>query len=70
MEIHVAAKTQGFLDVLETTEAPKNGHVGIRASSPRMVVGPIAQLNCIYTNACKHGQKAREAGSHCAARKL
>jgi len=44
-------------DVVETIEAPENGHVGIRASHPKKVAGSIAQLKHIYTNACSMGNK-------------
>ncbi|KAK4824952.1 hypothetical protein QYF61_021640 [Mycteria americana] len=61
MKIHVAAKTKGLcVDVLETTEEPENGHVGIRVSPPKKVTGSIAQLKCIYTNACSMGNKEEE----------
>jgi len=38
------------MEMLETMELPENGHIGIEASSPRKVVGPVAQLECIYTS--------------------
>ncbi|GAB0209318.1 hypothetical protein GRJ2_003397500 [Grus japonensis] len=38
-------------------EAPENSHIGIRASPPQKVVGSIAQLKCIYTNARSMGNK-------------
>ncbi|GAB0187131.1 hypothetical protein GRJ2_001178400 [Grus japonensis] len=41
-------------------EAPENGHVGIRASPPKKVVGSIAQLKCIYTNAHSMSNKQEE----------
>ena len=43
-------KDARVVNVLETTEVPENGHVGIRASPPQKVAGSIAQLKCIYTN--------------------
>jgi len=46
--------------MLETTEAPDNGHIGIRASTSGKVVGSIAQLKCIYANACSMGIKQEE----------
>ena len=33
-----SSKDTRVMDVLETTEAPKNGHVGIRVSPPKNVV--------------------------------
>jgi len=39
MEIHVAAKTKGLIDVLETTEVPENGHIGIGTAFPKKVAG-------------------------------
>ncbi|KAK4819370.1 hypothetical protein QYF61_001649 [Mycteria americana] len=51
------------MDVLETTEAPENGHVGIRASPTKKVTGSIAQLKCIYTNACSMDSKQEELGA-------
>jgi len=54
------SKHTRIVDVLETTEASWNTHVGIRASSPKMVAGPVAQPKCIYTNACHIGNKQEE----------
>ncbi|KAK4826796.1 hypothetical protein QYF61_011604, partial [Mycteria americana] len=54
------SKGTRVMDVLETTEAPENGHVGIRASPPKKVAGSIAQLKCIYTNARSMGNKQEE----------
>lgn len=45
------------IDELEKTNTPANGQVGIRPSPLRKVMRSIVQLNCIYTNACKHGQQ-------------
>lgn len=39
------------VDVLETIEEPENGHVGLRVSPSKKMVGSIAQLTRIYTNA-------------------
>ena len=54
------SKDARVMDVLETAEAPENGHVGITASSPRKVAGSIAQMKCIYTNARSMGNKQEE----------
>jgi len=50
-------------EVLQTTEAPENGHVGTEAFPPRKRVGTIAQLKCIYTNAHSIGNKQNELGA-------
>ncbi|KAK4832453.1 hypothetical protein QYF61_023177 [Mycteria americana] len=55
-----SSKDARVMDVLETTEAPENGHVGIRTSPPKKAVGSIAQLKCIYTNACSMGHEQEE----------
>ncbi|PKU44939.1 hephaestin-like protein 1 [Limosa lapponica baueri] len=49
-----------IIDVLESKEASENGHVGIRASPHKKVVGSIAQLKYIYTNTCSIGNKLEE----------
>lgn len=36
--------------MLETTEVPRNDHVGIKASPFKKVAGSITQLKCIYTS--------------------
>ncbi|KAK4823326.1 hypothetical protein QYF61_000928 [Mycteria americana] len=54
------SKDTGVIDVLETMEAPENGDVGIRASPPKKVVGSVAQLKCIYTNARSMGNNQEE----------
>ena len=54
------SKDGRVMDALEITEAPENGHVGIRASPPKKVAGSIAQLKCIYTNARSMGNKQEE----------
>ena len=54
------SKDARVIDVLETTEAPENSHIGIRASPPKKVAGSIAQLKCIYTNAHSMGNKQEE----------
>ncbi|KAK4824177.1 hypothetical protein QYF61_011474 [Mycteria americana] len=53
-------KDARVMDVLETTEAPENGHIGIRALPPKQVAGSIVQLKCIYTNARSMGNKQEE----------
>lgn len=59
MEINVPRDSKGSKVVvaLETTEAPENGHIGIRVSPPKRVEGSIAQLKRIYTNVCSMGNK-------------
>ncbi|RMC15922.1 hypothetical protein DUI87_08128 [Hirundo rustica rustica] len=59
MKISVSAKAQ-VTDTLESTETPENGHEGIRTSPPKKVVGSIAPLKCIHTNACGTGNKQEE----------
>ena len=54
------SKNARVIDVLETTEAPESDHIGIRASPTKKVAGSIAQLKCIYTNACSMGNKQEE----------
>ena len=49
-----------IIDVLETVEAPGNDHVGIRTCPPKKVVGSIAQLEYIHTNACSMDNKQEE----------
>lgn len=51
MDIHVGARIQGVIDVLETSEAPENGHVIIRASSPKNRLGLTTQLEGNLTTA-------------------
>jgi len=46
--------------VLETMEAPENGDIRIRSSSPKKVVGSVAQLKCTYMNACSVDNKQEE----------
>lgn len=31
---------------LEITEVPKNGHIGIRVSTPKKLMGSLAKLKC------------------------
>lgn len=50
-------KDTRIIHVLEITEAPENGHIGLKASSHKKVAGSIAQLRCIYTNAYSMGNK-------------
>ncbi|GAB0206658.1 hypothetical protein GRJ2_003131400 [Grus japonensis] len=54
------SKDAGVIDVLEIMEAPENGHIGIRASPLKKVMGSVAQLKCIYTNARSMGNKQEE----------
>ena len=54
------SKDVRVVDMLETTEAPENSHIGIRACPPIKVAGSIAQLKCIYTNVCSMGNKQEE----------
>ncbi|PKU43871.1 nipped-b-like protein [Limosa lapponica baueri] len=44
-------------DRLATTEGSKHGQVGIRARPAKKVAGQLAQLKCIYMNACRMGNK-------------
>ena len=55
-----SSKEARVIDVLETAEAPQNGHIGIRASPPKKLVGSIVQLKCIYTNACSMSNTQEE----------
>ena len=54
------SKDSRVIDVLETMEVPENSHIGTRASPPKKVVGSIAQLKCIYTNARSTDSKQQE----------
>ncbi|XP_068277215.1 Holliday junction recognition protein [Nyctibius grandis] len=54
------SKDTMVIDGLEAVEAPENGHVGIRASSPKKVAGSIAQMKSVYTNAHSMGNKQEE----------
>ena len=54
------SKDARVMDVLETMEAPENGHVGIRASPCQKVAGSVAQLKCIYTNTCSKSNEQEE----------
>lgn len=47
---------------LEVTKVPGNGHAGIRVLSPKKVMGLLAQLKCIYSNACTMGNLANPKG--------
>lgn len=51
------SKDKTVIDVLETTEVPENGRIGIRPCRSRKVVGSIAQLKCICTTAHSMGNK-------------
>ena len=53
-----SSKDVRVINVLETIEMPENGQVGIRDSPPKP--GSIAQLKCIYTNACSMGKNQEE----------
>jgi len=53
-------KDSRVIDVLDTTEAPENGHTGVRTSSLKKIVGSIAQLKCNYTNAYSVVNKQEE----------
>ncbi|PKU34846.1 nipped-b-like protein [Limosa lapponica baueri] len=48
------------IDGLETMAAPGNGQVGVKASPPKKVTGPVAHLKCFCTNACSMGNKQEE----------
>lgn len=48
------------IDGLENTEAPGNSQVGIRPSPLRKVMRSIAQMTCIYANACSMHNKQEE----------
>ncbi|KAK4830434.1 hypothetical protein QYF61_011142 [Mycteria americana] len=54
------SKDKRVMDMLETMEVPENGHIGSRASPPKKVIGSIAQLKSIYTNALSMGNKQEE----------
>lgn len=41
-------------------EVPGNGHTGISTPPPRKMMGSIAQLKCIYTDACSMGNKEKK----------
>lgn len=56
MKIHTSAKTEGLL-VCQKPQVPKNGHVGIRASSLQKAAGSIARLKNIYTNTQRMGNQ-------------
>lgn len=50
-------------NVVETTEAPGNGHPGIWASLSKNVVGSRIKLKYIYTNAHSMGNKQEKLGA-------
>ena len=54
------SKDAKVIDMLEATEAPENDDVGTSASLPKKVSGSIAQVKCIYSNACSVGNKQEE----------
>ncbi|PKU49495.1 nipped-b-like protein [Limosa lapponica baueri] len=56
----VSCKSKDSRDGLEIMEAHVNDQVGIRASPTKNVMGSIAQLKCIYTNAHTMGNKQQE----------
>jgi len=45
---------------LKTTETPENRPIGVRASAPKKVAGPVAHLKCVCTNAHSMGNKKEE----------
>lgn len=51
------SKDRRVIDVLETTEVTKNGHVGIRASSLQKAFGSVAQLKHFYTHGMGNKQE-------------
>ena len=55
-----SSKDTRVIDVLEPTEVPVNGHVGIRASPNKKVAGSIVPVKCICTNAHSRGNKQEE----------
>ena len=52
-------KSQGTLS-LQEEEGEKNCHKGIWEGSSKKVTQLIAQLKCLYTNACSAGNKQEE----------
>jgi len=54
------SKGASVIEVLETTEEPENGHIGIEASAPTKRTGSITQLKCIFINAHSMGNKQEE----------
>ena len=61
MEIHAAPKTQGLLMCQKPWKHLRMvTYIGIKASPTKKVVGSIAQLKCIYTNAHSMGNKQEE----------
>lgn len=55
-----SSKDIRVVDVLETIEDRENGHVRIKVSPPKKVVGSIAQLKRVYKNACSMINKQEE----------
>lgn len=55
--------------MLGTTGAPKESHIGIRASPPKKVTGLVAQLKCLYASA-GHMDSSGGAGGRCAVEEL
>ena len=55
-----SSKDTRVIDVLISMEVLENGHVGIRASPPKKVVGSIAQLKQTYSNACSMCKNQKE----------
>lgn len=56
------SKDTRHMDGLEITEVPKNGHIGIRASPPKKVMGSLAKLKCNNTIVCSMGNKQEKLG--------
>lgn len=54
--------TRAF-NVIQTTEAPENGHTGIWASLSKNVVESITKLKYICTNACRMSNKWEKLGA-------
>lgn len=61
MEIHVAAKTEGYSCVRnhrqKGIDVPKTGRVGIRAPSLQKAFRSVAQLKHIHSNTHRMGNK-------------
>lgn len=57
------SKDTRAINVIETTEVPENGHIGIRAFLSKNVVGSITKLKYIYPNAHSMGNKQEKLGA-------
>lgn len=55
-----SSKDSRVIDVLEIVEAPENFLVEIKDASPQKVARPIAQFQCIYSNAHNVGNTQKE----------